>query len=115
MISLCLQMLNNTILPIKLDGCKYKRLEKTLEDKDKGSILALEWGSYTECESKCDNNEECMNFEYCPKRKMCRLFDAKIRNAQSLKQLQWFDCSAYYATCEKGEVICTRDNSFLNR
>ena len=99
----------NTILPIKLDGCKYKRLEKTLEDKDKGSILALEWGSYTDCESKCDNREECMNFEYCPKRKMCRLFDAKIRNAQSLKQLQWFDCSAYYATCEKGEVICTRD------
>ena len=78
-----------------------------MEDKDKGSILALEWGSYTECESKCDNNEECMNFEYCPKKKMCRLFDAKIRNAQNLKQQQWFDCFANYATCDKGEVMCT--------
>jgi len=87
------------------DGCKYKRLEKVLGDKDKGSILALVFVSYTECESKCDNNKECMNFEYCPKKKMCRLFDAKIRNAQNLKQQQWFDCFANYATCAKGKNL----------
>ena len=76
-----------------------------MEDNDKGNILALQFVSYTECESKCDNNKECMNFEYCPKRKMCRLFDAEIRNAQNLKQQQWFDCFANYATCAKGEVM----------
>jgi len=81
--------------------CKYEKLEKILEEKDKGKILALEFFSYSECESLCDNNQDCMNFEYCPKRKMCRLFDAKIRGAEHLKQVQWYDCSAYYATCEK--------------
>ena len=35
---------------------------------------------------------------------MCRLFDAKIRGAEHLKQVQWYDCSAYYATCEKGTL-----------
>ena len=105
-------MLHNTILPIESDGCKYERLEEILANEDKGSILALEFVSYTECESKCDNNKECMNFEYCPKRKMCRLYDAKIRNAQNLKQQQWFDCFANYATCEKGEMTST--NSIMN-
>ena len=78
-----------------------------MAEKDKGTILALEFVSYTECESKCDKNKECMNFEYCPKRKMCRLFDAEIRNAQNLKQQQWFDCFTNYATCEKGGMRST--------
>merc|ERR1712136_26705 len=81
-------------------------------DHVKGKILGLhENMSYSECESWCDNNPDCMNFEYCPRYnqvselpvpKMCRIFDAKIWDTRNLKQVQWYDCSAYYATCKKG-------------
>merc|ERR1711872_1179420 len=87
--------------------CKYEKIEKTFEDEEKGMLLVIENNiSYSECESLCDNNQDCMNFEYCPKYgygqpKMCRVFDAKIRGAEYLKQVTWFDCSAYYATCKK--------------
>ena len=99
-----------------IDKCKYKRLEKILEDKEKGNLLASKFFSYNECELLCDNNEKCMNFEYCPKLNMCRIFDAKIRksNARKLKRklkstgsltlLQWYDCYAKYATCKKGNI-----------
>merc|ERR1719385_108495 len=48
--------------------CKYEKIEKTFEDHVKGNILFLhENMSYSECESMCDNNPDCMNFEYCPR------------------------------------------------
>jgi len=87
--------------------CKYVKIEKTFEEEEKGELLAMENNiSYSECESLCDNKPDCMNFEYCPvygygQPKMCRVFDAKIRGAEYLKQKLWFDCSAYYATCKK--------------
>ena len=73
----------------------------------------------------CDNNPDCMNFEYCPRYnqvsdppvpKMCRIFDAKIWDTRNLKQVQWFDCSAYYATCKKGTRTSMNiiKNSILN-
>ena len=79
-------------------------------------MLALEFFSYGECESLCDSNQDCMNFEYCPQRKMCRLFDAKIRGAKYLKQVQLDDCSGYYATCNKGTMTSmniTKNSIFL--
>ena len=98
------------------DECKYERLEKILEDKEKGNLLALKFFSYNECELLCDNNKDCMNFEYCPNLKMCRIFDATIRKAKSrklrrkligtgsLKLQPWYDCYAKYATCKKGNM-----------
>ena len=67
--------------------------------------MALEeFNSHSECESLCDNNQDCMNFEYCPGLKTCRLFDSKINGANYLEQKQWYDCYANYATCEKGTL-----------
>ena len=57
-----------------------------------------------------------MYFNIPPHRKMCRLFDAKIRGAEYLKQVPWFDCSAYYATCKKGtltSINITKNSIFL--
>ena len=89
------------------DAPVYEKIEKTFEDEEKGKPLAFKNNlSYSECESLCDNKPDCMNFEYCPeyrggnKRKMCRMMDAKIRGAEYLKQVTWFDCSGYYATCK---------------
>ena len=74
-----------------------------MEDKDKGKLVALEEvNSYTECESLCDNNQDCMNFEHCPTLKTCRIFDKKIRGVEYLKQVKWYDCYGNYATCKKG-------------
>jgi len=84
------------------DAPEYERLERILEDKDKGKLVALEEvNSYTECESLCDNNQDCMNFEHCPTLKTCRIFDKKIRGVEYLKQVQWYDCYGNYATCKK--------------
>ena len=69
--------------------------------------------SYSECESMCDNNPDCFNFEYCPLYdqrsdppvpKMCRIFKTKILDAEDFKQVPWYDCSAYYTTCKKGTL-----------
>lgn len=65
--------------------------------------------SYNECESKCDDNESCMSFEYCPHNKMCRLFDARTRRGKSLEQKQWYNCYANYATCKKGNMASIRN------
>ena len=93
------------VYPIAIDVCKYERLEKILGDKDKGNLLDLQHLPYKECESLCDNNAECMNFQYCPKLgpNACHLFDAKIENAKTLKQQQWYDCYALYTPCKKGK------------
>ena len=87
-----------------------------MDDKDKGKLVALEEvNSYTECESLCDNNQDCMNFEHCPTLKTCRIFDKKIRGVEYLKQVQWYDCYGNYATCKKGTLISRNitNNSIL--
>ena len=91
------------IYQIAVDVCKYERLEKTLGDKDRGKLLDLQFIPYNECQSKCDNNAECMNFEHCPKLGRCQLFDAKIENAKTLKQKTWYNCYALYTPCKKGK------------
>jgi len=84
------------------DAPEYERLEKILEDKEKGKLLATPEivKSYTECESLCNKNQDCMNFEHCPSQKTCRIFDKKIRGVEYLKQKQWYDCYGNYATCK---------------
>ena len=78
-----------------------------MEDEDTGKLLELEWvpknTNEKECESKCDNNAECMNFEHCPTLGRCILFDKKIENAKTLKEKIWYNCRLYYTPCKKGK------------
>ena len=76
--------------------------------KDKGKILDIQYNmkSYSECESKCSLTKGCMNFEFCPKLPLCRLYDGKITSAKNLKNTPWYDCSASYRTCKNGNITC---------
>ena len=113
-----------------INECKYERLEGILEDKKKGNMLAVKFFSYNECELLCDNNKKCMNFEYCPQLKMCRIFDAKIQIAKaqartlrrrlkstgSLNLKPGYGCYTKYATCKKGNMTSMNitKNSFYH-
>ena len=101
--------------PIVRKECKYEKLGQILADKDKGKMLDLHFGiaAYGECESKCDNHPDCMNFEFCPNRKICRLFDGEIQKTGSLEQKQWYNCFTSYATCKKGNLMTVNIVSYL--
>ena len=79
-----------------------------MEHKVKGKGLGVHFNikSHSECESKCSLTEGCMNFEFCKKARklLCRLYDGKVTSPKSLKKEQWYDCCAWYRTCENGNI-----------
>ena len=99
---------------MKENQCEYQkavdRIRKTegiLKDEVKGDMVQAKYKdtSYDECKSMCDDNDKCMNFEHCPDRGLCRLFDQEVYPSEAIGNLQqFFDCSSYLKTCTNGKI-----------
>ena len=90
-----------TINLLHQKGCKYDRLHNVAQNP--GILLAELWHKdYPGCQINCQDHIKCNSYTYCPKNRLCYLYDRILHSNEP--QHKKDDCfSSYGGDCKHGK------------